>query len=1049
MVLLALACWSDRTSGADVSATWNADASGRWSEGANWTGGVVPVGPTGVATFGNPISDDRTVTVDVTPWSLNSLIFANSDPHTWTLAGGPLNLTGGTPVMAINGGTLVVSGHLSAKGHCYIGSGVTGTGSLIVSEGATVELGGRDYWLNIGGKRADGSGSGGIGVLDINGGSVSVVPGTTWYFNPYGGGGPGELNLNGGSLTVADVLTDGAGSGSKFNFNGGTLRFAAKMSTICNGTMSLNILPGGAIFDTGTNDVTVGPGTSTYPLVSGADGADGGLVKLGSGTLTLPEDNTYNGLTIVSNGTLVVGSLSGGGAVTVKPGAKLAAVSRIAGPLTLQSGASLSVLAGPDGRLSLEGGLTLNDGDSLNFELGQTANPIALAGAFVQNGSATIGISPTGGFTVGTYELITGAPGLSLAHFSLSSTVSGYSLTLTQPNAGSLALVVTSQAPATAFWHNRSGTLWTAASNWDTGASSGVAVSAPPASPTSVTFAADAASAFDTTLGADFSINSLTFASPKAASIGGANALSIGSGITVAPGAGNASVTTHTLKALANQTWTLSDADTTLRIASALEGPGSLTVAGLGKMSLEGASTNTLGGAIFDATTLELRSGAALICRGPVGAVAGGALSISGSLNASGHFYIGSGYEGSATVDINPGATVKLGGQGLWVNIGGKFFNGQGSIGNGTLNINGGTVSVAAGTQWYFNPYGAAGPSTLNLNGGTLVMGEVITDGAGSGSTFNLNGGVLRFPGNTLQICNGTMSLNVLAGGAVIDTAANNVTFGPGTSHYPLVGDPSGSDGGLTKLGSGTLTLPEDNPYNGPTIVAEGTLRLANSTGSGTGSGPVTVRNGATLAGGGILGGRVTVEAGGTLSPGTSVGTLTINNDLTLAGNLLAEVRKSATSTSDRIEVSGALRNNGTGTVTVTNLGTTALAVGDRFHLFSRPLIGGQAMIVSPPPGPGLAWTNNLALDGSVAVVAGAVLSPVRNLTLQISGPSSVTLSGLGDPNRTYGVYASTSLTVPMAAWSQLGTATANAGGAVQFLDAHATDQARFYRFGP
>ena len=57
-----------------------------------------------------------------------------------------------------------------------------------------------------------------------------------------------------------------------------------------------------------------------------------------------------------------------------------------------------------------------------------------------------------------------------------------------------------------------------------------------------------------------------------------------------------------------------------------------------------------------------------------------------------------------------------------------------------------------------------------------------------------------------------------------------------------------GGTGGLTKAGAGTLTLGLSNDYSGPTTVNAGTLRLANPSGSATGSGNVVINNGGTVA---------------------------------------------------------------------------------------------------------------------------------------------------------------------------------------------------------
>lgn len=86
------------------------------------------------------------------------------------------------------------------------------------------------------------------------------------------------------------------------------------------------------------------------------------------------------------------------------------------------------------------------------------------------------------------------------------------------------------------------------------------------------------------------------------------------------------------------------------------------------------------------------------------------------------------------------------------------------------------------------------------------------------------------------------------------------------------------SDGGaglgLVLEGSGTLTLSGDNTYGGPTIINSGTVILANTSGSATGSGNVTVNSGATLKGSGVSSGNVTLNDGATLAPGASVGVL-------------------------------------------------------------------------------------------------------------------------------------------------------------------------------
>ncbi len=165
-------------------------------------------------------------------------------------------------------------------------------------------------------------------------------------------------------------------------------------------------------------------------------------------------------------------------------------------------------------------------------------------------------------------------------------------------------------------------------------------------------------------------------------------------------------------------------------------------------------------------------------------------------------------------------------------------------------------------------------------------------------------------------------------------------------------------------IGTGTLVLGGVDTYTGPTTVNAGTLWVNGSLAAAS---VVSVNSGSTLGGTGAIGGPVTVNAEGTLSPGASVGTLTVRNNLTLSGNLLIEVDKSVAPSNDMVMVSGLLTNAGTGTLTLKNLGP-ALAAGDRFQVFNQPVLNGQAIRVVSLGGETL--TNQLATDGSVAVLA-------------------------------------------------------------------------------
>jgi len=74
------------------------------------------------------------------------------------------------------------------------------------------------------------------------------------------------------------------------------------------------------------------------------------------------------------------------------------------------------------------------------------------------------------------------------------------------------------------------------------------------------------------------------------------------------------------------------------------------------------------------------------------------------------------------------------------------------------------------------------------------------------------------------------------------------------------------------EVNSGSTTLSGANTYSGKTTVRCGALLVANTAGSGTGSGAVAVKARGTLGGTGAISGHVTVDAGGRLSPGIGGG---------------------------------------------------------------------------------------------------------------------------------------------------------------------------------
>jgi len=129
--------------------------------------------------------------------------------------------------------------------------------------------------------------------------------------------------------------------------------------------------------------------------------------------------------------------------------------------------------------------------------------------------------------------------------------------------------------------------------------------------------------------------------------------------------------------------------------------------------------------------------------------------------------------------------------------------------------------------------------------------------------------------------------------------------------------DCGGADRGGTvsieKRGTGLWRLTGANVYKGTTTVSSGRL-VVNGVHSGTGA--ITVKGGATMAGEGTLTGKVTVQKGGTLHAGdtiTNVKTLTLNGGLTVQADGVVEVPLTTAGNfarSNKIKVKGALQLN-------------------------------------------------------------------------------------------------------------------------------------------
>lgn len=241
---------------------------------------------------------------------------------------------------------------------------------------------------------------------------------------------------------------------------------------------------------------------------------------------------------------------------------------------------------------------------------------------------------------------------------------------------------------------------------------------------------------------------------------------------------------------------------------------------------------------------------------------------------------------GVTTFTINGDATVagtsqvfftNLGGEGLSVVIHGNITKSSTSTLNfsplitltvdGTTTVDDGTVNIQAAAATF-------GP--IVVNSGNF---RVFQQGTGTGG---ITAAGLSGAGGLVQASSSGTSNGVLT----IDTTGSNSYTFSGTLQNGAASAPLR----VVKNGTGTQTFGgNSNTYTGGTDINGGRLLVTNTSGSGLGTGNVTV-DGGILGGTGFItlnsGNSVTVAAGAALLGGDGVlasGTLTINNDVTLA----------------------------------------------------------------------------------------------------------------------------------------------------------------------
>ncbi|TNB48513.1 autotransporter domain-containing protein, partial [Martelella lutilitoris] len=624
---------------------------------------------------------------------------------------------------------------------------------------------------------------------------------------------------NGGQVTVGSTMGFDRLEFAVDNYSiEGGAGNALSLSPYSAGSGQIAVTNGG---QTATIAVDIGNGNNYS--ASGPGAVVSTLEKTGAGTLVFTGTKSYTGLTTVSEGTLRLGNggQAGGltGGATVASSAHFGGAGSVGGDVAINTGATL--FGDQNGVLAIAGDLAFQTGTTLQVGLNTpsttpifTSNTLTLGGV----GATTINVDSVGA-PGGPYALINSATAPSAPNpanqFVLGSNIpTGSYVTYTPVGHVYLNLAGSGPSgPQFVYWDGltTSGTAPISGGNGNWNTFDAINTNWGDADPP--------------TAHGDWKQGDIAIFTGNAGVVNiqtqnGANPVEAGGLQFAKPGYAISGDTLTLVSANADNLAEIAvgpGAATTATINSVLDGTAGINKTGAGELVLAGDNLYS-GGTRLTGGVLTVSKDANL------GASSAGIAFAGGTLKATTGFSTGR----SMTVDKH-GGTIDVENGSDTLTATGVISDEPGN-GGGVLEKTGAGTLALAGNNTYSG--GTA------IREGTVSIGKDQNLGAATGGVL-LDGGRL----STASSFSTARTFQLTGNGGTIDIAAGADTL---TATGRFV-NATGQTGSLTKTGSGTLVMTDDNTYTGKTTVEDGTLQLGNGGATGSLVGDIAINTNAIV----------------------------------------------------------------------------------------------------------------------------------------------------------------------------------------------------------